>query len=131
MLIVMGSLVISGRAMISAEPDMPGIVSTSPEGHQAIRATVLDDTPSHYTLDFRKFSNIGVDPNAPSFALYITSNLPTKCGDFRDLGLTLQKKEEYKRVVNLDGQDHVLQALDVYGCIIIRNTDLKNSDVKS
>lgn len=125
MLIVLISLTISGRAMVSVEPDLPGIVSTSPEGYQPIRASVIDDAPSRYTLDIRKFSNIGVDEAAPSFALYITNNLPSKCGDFRDLDLNLRAIDKYKRVMNLNGHENVLKALDVFGCIIIRNSDIK------
>ncbi len=121
MLIVLCSLAVSGRAMIAEKEDIPDLPSISPEGHQAIRASVLNDDPAHYTIDVRKFANIGVNEEAPTFAVYLTNTLPGKCGDFRDLELQYAKPAKYKRVFNLADHEKVLRAINSYGCVVIRN----------
>ncbi len=124
MLVALCSLAVSGRAMITQGPDIPGLSSTSPEGHQAIRASVLDQNPSNYTFDVRKFSNIGVDENALTFAVYVTNRLPNKCGDFRDKDLKHWKPQKYERTFDLRDHPEVIEALGLYGCVIVRNQQL-------
>jgi hypothetical protein len=121
MLVVLCSLAVSGRAMIADKGEIPDLPSISPEGHQPIRASVLDHTPSHFTIDVRKFANIGVDENATTFALYLGTRLPKRCGDFRDVDLAYWKPSKYKRVFNLSGKDKVLSAIENYHCIVLRN----------
>jgi len=120
-LLVLSSLAVTGRAKISEKADVPDLATISPEGHQAIAASVINDDPARYTIDVRKFSNIGVDENAPTFAVYLTNSLPSKCGDFRDLELNYSKPDKYKRVFNLSEQEKVVRAIDEYGCVVMRN----------
>lgn len=122
MLVVLCSLAVSGRAMIADKGVIADIPSISPQGHQPIRASVIDPSPAHFTIDVRKFANIGANENAPTFALYLGSRLPKRCGDFRDLDLSYWKPDKYKRVFNLSGQDKVMRAIDGYDCIIFRNS---------
>ncbi len=121
MLVVLCSLAVSGRAMISPPDDIPGIPSIPPQGHQSIRATVINEDPAHYTLDVRKFANIGVSEDAPTFAIYTSSSLPAKCGDFRGLTVPQWSPSKYKRSYDLRGQDKVMKALKGYHCVVLRN----------
>lgn len=121
MLLVLCTLALTGRARIADKEDVQGLPTISPIDHQAIRASVVDDDPSHYTIDVRKFSNIGVKEDAPTFAVYITNNLPKKCGDFRALELPYNKPEKYKRTFNLQDHPDVLRAITAYGCVVMRN----------
>ncbi len=122
MLVVLCGLAVTGRAKLAEPPDIPGVISASPIDHEAIRASIIDPAPSHYTIDVRKFANIGVNEDAPTFALYVTSSLPSKCGDFTDRELPYWKPSKYKRTFNLEGQEDVLKALDTFGCVVIANT---------
>ena len=124
LLVVSCGLAVTGRAMLAEPRDIPGIVSISPQTHQAIRASIIDSTPSHYTIDVRKFANIGANEEAPTFALYVTNSLPSKCGDFRDREISYWKPSKYKRTFNLQEHDDVLQAINAYGCVVITNTPL-------
>lgn len=99
--------------------------TVSPEEHQAIKASVLDPTPANYTIDVKKFANMGVDEDAPTFAVYITSRLPKDCGDFRDLELAYAKPDKYKRQFDLSKHQKVIEALDQYGCVVMRNIPSK------
>ncbi|HEU4838664.1 MAG TPA: hypothetical protein VFS88_04550 [Micavibrio sp.] len=121
MLVVLCSLAVSGRAMIADKGEVPDLPSISPEGHQPIRASVIDSAPSHFTIDVRKFANIGADEDAPTFALYLGTRLPKRCGDFRDIDLAYWKPSKYRRVFNLSGKDKVLRAIGEYDCIVLRN----------
>jgi hypothetical protein len=121
MLVVLCSLAISGRAKIAEKEDIPDLPSISPQGHQSIRASIINPDPSQFTIDVRKFANIGVDEDAETFALYVTNTLPAKCGDFRDLELPYWKPAKYKRTFNLSGQEKVMRSIKEYGCVILRN----------
>ncbi len=121
MLVVLCSLAVSGRAMIAEKDDIPDLPSMSPEGFEPLRASVIDPNPSSFTIDVRKFANIGVDEDAPSFALYVKNNLPTKCGDFRDAELSYWKPSKYRRVFDFSREEKLMRALEGYGCIIVRN----------
>lgn len=121
MLVVLCSLAVSGRAMIAEKDDIPDIPSISPEGYEAIRASVINPNPASYTIDVRKFANIGVNEDAPMFAVYTGTSLPSKCGDFRDIELSYWKPEKYKRSFNLTNQEKVLRAIKGYGCVVLRN----------
>ena len=121
MLALTCGLAVTGRAKLVEPADIPGIAAVSPQEHQAIRASVINATPSNYTIDVRKFANIGVNEDAPTFAVYVTNSLPSKCGDFRGEDLPYWKPSKYKRTFNLQGHDDVLKAIDSYGCVVIKN----------
>ncbi|MFA5591728.1 MAG: hypothetical protein WC989_00240 [Micavibrio sp.] len=97
------------------------IATTSPRGHQLIKASVINDEPAHFTIDVKKFANISVDEEAPTFAVYTSSRIPSTCGDFRKLAINYQKPDKYTRVFNLSGHTEVLEAIDNYGCVVMRN----------
>jgi hypothetical protein len=122
MLVVLCSLAISGRAMIAEKDDIPDLPTISPAGHEAIRASVINANPASYTIDVRKFANIGANEEAPTFALYLGSTLPGKCGDFRDLDLPYWKPAKYKRTFNLEGHEKFMRAIKEYKCVVVRNT---------
>ena len=67
MLVVMCSLAVSGRAMISEKDDIPDLPSVSPEGFEPLRASIINNNPAQFTIDVRKFANIGVDEDAANF----------------------------------------------------------------
>ena len=121
MLIVLCSLAVSGRAKIAEKDDIPDLPSISPEGHQPIRASVINPAPSRFTIDVRKFANIGVNEDAPTFAVYVNNTLPAKCGDFRDLELSYWKPAKYKRTFNFSNEEKVMRAIREYGCVVLRN----------
>jgi hypothetical protein len=93
----------------------------SPNGHQEIKASVINDDPSSYKIDVKKLANMGVNEEAPTFAVYTKSSLPSQCGDFRNLELPYKKPTKYEREFNLSGHPEVLNALDSYGCVVMRN----------
>ncbi len=122
MLVALCSLAIAGRAKISEKtPEVKGITSVDPNEFEPLRASVVDNSPSNYTIDVRKFSNIGVNEEAPYFSVYISENVPKQCGDFRNLDLPYEKPEKYKRTFNLSDHEDVLKAIDTYKCIVIRS----------
>lgn len=128
MLVVLCGLAAAGRAKISGEMDRETkkaaskeIVLVSPEQFQPIRADIVSNTPSKFTIDVEHLANIGADDNAPVFAVYTKSDLPAQCGDFRGLELNYKKPEKYKRVFDLSRHQDVLDAIDSYGCVVMRN----------
>lgn len=122
MIAALCSLAIAGRATISETvPDMPGVSAVDPTEFEPLRASVIDENPSHYTIDVRKFSNIGVDENAPYFSVYISETIPQQCGDFRTLDLPYQKPDKYQRIFDLSSHDDVLKAINTYKCVVIRS----------
>lgn len=121
MLLVLCSLAVSGRAMIAVDDDIPGIPSLPPVGYEGLRAGIVSAEPARFTLDVRKFANIGVDQDAPYFAVYVRSALPTKCGDFRTLEAPHWSPSKYRQAYDLRGQEKAITALRAYGCIILPN----------
>ena len=122
MLVVLCSLAVSGRAMITERDDIPDLPSVSPQGFEPLRASIINSDPAHFTIDVRKFANIGVDEDAPSFALYVKNTLPAKCGDFRDVALSYWKPSKYRRIFDLTKEEKLVRAIDGYGCVILRNS---------
>lgn len=128
MLMVLCGLAATGRAKISDnnERDSEKAVSQnisliSPEEFQPIRADILNDSPSRFTIDVENLANISADEEAPVFAVYTQSSLPSQCGDFRELELTYTKPSKYKRQFDLSEHKDVLEAIDSYGCVVMRN----------
>lgn len=121
MLVVLCGLAVTARAMIAPHEDLPGLPSMSAAGNQALRASIVSEDPAHFTLDIRKFANIGVNQEAPTFAIYTANSLPAKCADLRGEDLPYWKPSKYKRAFDLRGHDDVRKAIDGYGCIVIRN----------
>lgn len=99
---------------------------TSPQGHQAIKAEIIDPTPSHLTINVKKLANINVNENAPTFAVYTTPLPPAKCGDFTHLDIYYEKPTKYTRVFDLSKHRDVLKAINAYGCVVMKNIPPKN-----
>lgn len=123
MLVVLCGLAVSGRAMIAVDDDIPGIPSIPPAGYEGLRASIISSNPGSFTLDIRKFANIGVDETAPNFAVYIRSSLPAKCGDFRALDAPHWSPSKYRKSFDLRGREDVIKALTAYGCVVLPNPD--------
>lgn len=101
--------------------DSEKVSTVSPSDHETIKASVLSDNPSAYKIDVKKFANMGVNEEAPTFAVYITESVPARCGDFRDLELPYKKPTKYERQFDLSEHKEVLAALDHYGCVVMKN----------
>lgn len=97
----------------------------SPKGHEAIKAKVLDATPENFTINVRYLTNMGADEEAPTFALYTASSLPESCGDFSNLSISYTKPEKYKRLFDLSKHKDVLEAINTYKCVVIKNIPSK------
>lgn len=128
MLLVLCGLAAAGRAKISGDHERAeasaassNISLISPEQFQPIRADIVNDSPSEFTIDVEHLANIGADDNAPVFAVYTKSDLPAQCGDFRDLELNYQKPSKYTRAFDLRRHKVVLEAINSYGCVVMRN----------
>lgn len=122
MLVALCSLAVSGRAKImDHSADVPGIPSIDPHEFQPIRASITNPDPGKFTIDVRKLANIGANEDAPIFAVYTSSSIPTKCGDYRDLELPYWKPSKYKRTFDLRDHPEVLKAINAYQCVAIRN----------
>lgn len=120
--LVLGMAVIGlMSAPVMAETTGEKIALASPKGHQAIKAKVVDDTPANYTIDVHSFSNLGVNEEAPTFAVYTASRLPDKCGDFSDTPLSYEKPEKYKRVFDISENPEIITAINEYKCVIVPN----------
>lgn len=128
MLIVLCGLAVTGRAKISGDQEQEAkkaakheIALVSPAEFQPIRADIVSKKPSKFTIDVENLANIGADDDAPVFAVYTQSSLPDQCGDFRSLELNYKKPSEYTREFDLSQHEQVLEAIDAYGCVVMKN----------
>ncbi len=128
MLVVLCGLAATGRAKISDNLEKEStlaagkkIALVSPEEFQPIRADIINKEPSKFTIDVENLANLSADEEAPVFAVYTASSLPDQCGDFRELELHYKKPSEYKRQFDLSGHKEVLEAIDSYGCVVMKN----------
>lgn len=97
------------------------IQAISPDGHEGIKADVVDSTPSNYTINVKSLSNLGVDQEAPTFAVYTSGSKPDTCGDFTKTDLTYTKPEKYLRRFDLSNNQDILSAIETYNCVVIPN----------
>lgn len=128
MLTTLCGLAVTGRAMVSdhdghrTKPTPHGKYGlVSPQGFQPIRAEILSDSPSHFTIDVKKLANLGANEDAPVFAVYTKSTVPDMCGDFRKLSISYKKPSKYQRVFDLSRHEDVLEAINTHGCVVMRN----------
>jgi hypothetical protein len=94
--------------------------TVSPEGHQKIKAIILDETPENFTVDLEIPRNLGADENARTFAVF-TGEEPTRCRDFQGLSLPYKRLGKYKRIFDLSSHPEVLRAIKNPGCVVIQN----------
>lgn len=97
------------------------IKTASPDGHQAIKASVVNAAPENYTINVRSLSNLGADEEAPTFAVYISGSKPDTCGDFSETPLTYKKPEKYLRQFDLSQNPDIVTAINEYKCVIVPN----------
>lgn len=97
------------------------VATVSSDDHEAVKASIVETDPARFTINVKTLANIGVDDDAPTFAVYVTRNLPDVCGDFRKLKLPYAKPSRYTRRFDLSAHPEVITALQSYGCVVMRN----------
>lgn len=131
MLVVLCGLASAGRAKIaSQEPDL-GVALASPADHSRLRANIVDQRLSRFTLDIQQFANIGVRDDAPTYAIYTQKTLPSACGDFSGREITYWEPSKYKRSFDLRSHKDVVAAFEKYGCVIVRSNQSRGSENES
>jgi hypothetical protein len=107
--------------MIALPVQAESLKVVAPKGHQAIKAKVVNPEPKNFTINVRMLANMGVNEDAPSFAMYVSGSLPKQCADFRPLKLSYTKPQKYQRKFDLTKFPQVLTALEKYKCVVITN----------
>lgn len=121
MVVLMCGLAVTGRAKIMDQPEVAGVETISPVGHQPLRASVVSKRLSRYTIDIKNFANIVFNENAPTYAIYVESMLPSQCGDFSEVYVDYTKPSEHYRRFNLENHPEIAQSLKTYGCVVLKN----------
>lgn len=93
----------------------------SPAQFQPIKARITDDDPASYTINVKNLSNLGVNEDAPVFAVYISSSAPAECADFTHLSLRYWKPGKYLRTFDLSDNPEVIDAIHTYQCVAVKN----------
>lgn len=117
--IILGTAMIAG--LFSTSVQATDIKTTSPKGHELIKASVVNAEPANYTINVRSLSNLGADEDAPTFAVYISGSKPDTCGDFSETPLTYKKPEKYLRQFDLSQNPDIVTAINEYKCVIVPN----------
>lgn len=91
------------------------------QDHQPIKARVLNEDPAQFTINVKNLSNMGVNEDAPTFAVYTSSRMPQQCADFSSVALRYEKPEKYHRKFNLSQHRNILTAIKDYNCVVIKN----------
>ena len=89
--------------------------------YEPIRAKIVSDVPSEYTINVKFLTNTFADTEADIFAVYTTSTKPENCADFRHLELSYEKPSKYLRVFDLSENEDVIAAVNKQQCVAIRN----------
>ncbi len=118
-LCVIGTPMVYALARVQKAPSQPG--QTSSGSHESVKAEIIDSDPAHFTIDVHTMANMGVNEEAPTFALYTSENPPATCPDFSNLDLPYKKPEEHKREFDLSDHEDVLKALEKYHCVVVKN----------
>lgn len=92
---------------------------------EPIRAEIINEDPSNFTINVKFMANSSADTNAQYFAVYTSNQKPTDCADFHDTDLTFEKPSEYKRKFDLSDHEDILDAIHSKQCVIIPNSDKK------
>lgn len=132
MVILLCGLASAGRAKIASHNNTDlGIPTGSPADHARLRAEIVNEKPSRFTLDIQQFANIGVRDDAPTYAIYTHKNLPSACGDFSERDITYWEPSKYKRSFDLRSHKDVVTAFKEYGCVIVRSNQSRGSTDES
>lgn len=106
-----------------AKADAPAkevkMVQTS--NFEPIKAKIVSDVPSEYTINVKFLTNTFADTEADVFSVYISSTKPENCADFRHLDLSYEKPSKYLRVFDLSENEDVIAAVNQYNCVAIKN----------
>lgn len=116
---VMSVPVVYALARVQKAPAQPGQASSG--SHESVKAEIIDSDPAHFTIDVHTMANMGVNEEAPTFALYTSENPPANCPDFSNLDLPYKKPEKHKREFNLSEHEDVLKALEKHHCVVVKN----------
>jgi hypothetical protein len=106
-------------ARVQKAPSQPA--QTSSGSHESVKAEIINSDPAHFTIDVHTMANMGVNEEAPTFALYTSENPPANCPDFSNLDLPYKKPEEHKREFDLSEHEDVLKALEKHHCVVVKN----------
>ncbi len=106
-------------ARVEKAPAQAGQASSG--SHESVKAEIIDSDPAHFTIDVHTMANMNVNEEAPTFALYTSENPPANCPDFSNLDLPYKKPEEHKREFDLSEHEDVLEALEKYHCVVVKN----------
>jgi len=107
--------------MAITTPAMAAEKTVPSEGHEAVLASIVNPAPENFVINVRKLANLGVDEDAPTFAVYTTGRVPETCGDFRALELPYEKPEKYTRRFDLAKHTDVITSLEKHGCVVMKN----------
>jgi hypothetical protein len=121
MFVMLCGLAVTGRARVMDQPEVFGVETISPVGHQPLRASVVNKRLSRYTLDIKNFANIIFNEDAPTYAIYVESTLPSQCGDFSQVYVDYTKPGEHIRRFNFSNHPEIAESLKTYGCVILKN----------
>ncbi|HEY8964061.1 MAG TPA: hypothetical protein VIN59_06330 [Alphaproteobacteria bacterium] len=94
---------------------------TPSSGHQAVKASIQNYDPAHFTINLKKAANISVNKKAPTYAIYTKASMPAQCADYRGDDIAYQKPDRFHRVFDFSQRPDVIRALDKYGCVVIYN----------
>ena len=117
-LILNTAIILGLTAGAAIAADIP---TASPDGHEAVKASVVNSEPANYTINVKSLSNLGVDEDAATFAVYISGSKPDACGDFASTPLTYKKPEKYLREFDLSKNPDIVTAINEYKCVIVPN----------
>jgi hypothetical protein len=131
MLIVLCGLAGAGRAKIASHSADLGIPTAPPTEHTRLRASIVDEKLSRFTLDIQQFANIGVRDNAPTYAIYTQKSLPSTCGDFSSRDITYWEPSKFKRSFDLRKHKDVAKAFKEYGCVIVKSNQSRGKQDES
>jgi hypothetical protein len=104
-----------------AQTSATDIPTTTPKGHQNIKAEIVDTTPSQFTINVKFLTNTFADTDAPTFAVYTSGGVPDTCGDFQSIEIPYKKPSNYTRVFDLSDHPDILKAIDTYQCVVLPN----------
>lgn len=89
---------------------------------EPIKAEILSDDPSAFTIDVEFLANADANTEAEFFAVYVSEDKPADCADFSDTELSYDKPEEHKRRFDLSDHEDIIEAIESKHCVIIPNT---------
>jgi hypothetical protein len=124
--IFIAAIMATGVAAFDAEAQTSNtkIQTTSPNRHEPIKARILNPDPKNFTIDVEFWANRNANENAPTFAIYTGGNPPKLCADFTNLNIPATKSGN-TRTFDLSRRKPVLEAIENYGCVAVKNIPAK------